>query len=286
MIAHAGVRQVGEERLRAIHRSTQQSPADAHVHQRGYRSPAEPKPCVDRNLASVGKKPLRSGHSSCTSSNGAPRYQACAVANSGAHSRHVDRRKHASQVVVEQPGQLDTEGDLGPAAQQIGQQSRTSREPPPAAARTARPRGSRMPPGTRSCRRSRRPADRGPAAPRPARSPSRAPRSSTRSSRREGCGSRAGRSQQRLAVEVDHMLRVACGHRREHRFAAFAGTDDLRGDHGHDDTGVGVASVLLPQVVGIDCDAVVARVPDRIRRPVRARCVDVPRARRRRRGSS
>ena len=52
--------------------------------------------------ASVGRKPLRSGHSSCTTSNGAPRYHATAGREQRAPLVEVDRGEHAAQVVVEQ----------------------------------------------------------------------------------------------------------------------------------------------------------------------------------------
>ena len=45
-------------------------------------------------------------------------------------------------------------------------------------------------------------------------------------------------------------------HGREHRLAAIADAHDLRGDDTHHDAGVGIASILQPQLVGIDVDAV------------------------------
>ena len=59
---------------------------------------------------------------------------------------------------------------------------------------------------------------------------------------------KVGHSNDSLSRSSD-VLRVACGHRREHRLAALVGADDLRGDHAHHDTRVRVASILLPQVV-------------------------------------
>ncbi len=168
----------------------------AHPVTTRYRSPAGRTPYVVRTPTSYGMKPLRSGYSIWTISNGAPRYQDVAVEKYGPHrARSIGANRQRSSLSSE-PDQFDPQRDLRAAPARVGHQGHQSvggHRRQPEHRDIGEPDGRRQADRVRVARASAVRARRRRA---PVRAPTRSSRSSTRSCRRAGCGNPAVPSRQ------------------------------------------------------------------------------------------